>query len=441
MMRTISFKLKSAAVGMAMMTFAQAADWKSQEQLVNTDQLLELHTSNTHFSLSGFPQQMQFRPMNVYSHDAKIQVLSDQGNYELPRSNRLYFISVNTDDKAAIYLDKTNGLIGGHITTGKIEYHITSRKHSDQSQVIKLVEEDMEHEFDCANEDLNQWDIPFPEEINPTVVSKVASRGGNPTYQALIVADTDNEFLWNKFNNNTNNARDWIENLFANMNLIYESELDLSLKIRSIILRVDTTPSGNPDFNQDPNNFNSGLSGFTNYWSGQNGNNSSVFTALLSGNSIGSNSFSGVAWVNAYCSQGFGYSINRIGSNFPASIADLFVGHEIGHNLGSSHTHCEALGAGGSYVDQCYSNKNGCYAGPTSCPAGGVGTIMSYCHAPAAGFDGSGPQVGPPSSPNCNTSEDMHPLIVNKLAGRVQNNFPNCITSFQTDLIFADSFQ
>jgi len=167
-----------------------------------------------------------------------------------------------------------------------------------------------------------------------------------------------------------------------------------------------------------------------------------VFIALLSGTIICSTSFSGVPWVNAYCSQGFGYSINRLGSNFPASIADLFVGHEIGHNLGSSHTHCEALGPGGSFVDQCYANeRNGCYTGTTSCPAGGAGTIMSYCHAPPQGFDGAGDDVGPPASPNCNTSEDMHPLIVTKLAGRIQSNFPNCITSFQTDLIFADGFQ
>jgi len=144
------------------------------------------------------------------------------------------------------------------------------------------MEETMEHEgFDCANDNLNQWELPFPEYVKPALAAKVASRGGNPTYQAKIVADTDNEFLWDKFSNNTNNARNWIEDLFANMNLIYESELDLHLRIRNIILRVDTTPAGNPDFNQDPDGFNSGLNGFTNYWSGQNGNSSSVFTAFF----------------------------------------------------------------------------------------------------------------------------------------------------------------
>ena len=446
MKRTVISKLKFVGVSLAMvMSLANAADWKKSEHRINTNQLIESHNNIDSFTVTGFPQEMLFRPLQVYGEQATVQVLSDQGDYELPKSNRLFFISVNATDKAAIYLDKTTGLIGGHVTSGKTQYHVHSRMDSNRNQFIKLTEENMEHDFSCDNENFAQWNLPFSDKLNINlntgVVDKVAVRGGNPTYQAQIIADTDNEFLWDKFNNNTASARDWIEDLFANMNIIYESEVDLNLKIRNIILRVDTTPTGNPDFNQDPNGFNSGLNGFSNYWDNLNGNDSSVFTALLSGNSISSNSFSGVAWVNAYCSQRFGYSINRIGSNFPASIADLFVGHEIGHNLGSSHTHCEALGAGGSFVDQCYSNKNNCYVGPTSCVAGGVGTIMSYCHAPPQGFDGNGPQQGPPASPNCNTSEDMHPLIANKLDGRIAGNFPNCITSFQTDLIFANGFQ
>jgi hypothetical protein len=68
---------------------------------------------------------------------------------------------------------------------------------------------------------------------------------------------------------------------------------------------------------------------------------------------------------------------------------------------------------------------------------------MSYCHAPTTGFDAGGPEVGPPASPSCNTSSDMHPLIANKLDGKIQSHYPSCIKDFGTpfDVIFSNGFE
>jgi hypothetical protein len=167
---------------------------------------------------------------------------------------------------------------------------------------------------------------------------------------------------------------------------------------------------------------------------------------LISGKGISNFSFSGVAWVNVYCNNGFSYSFNKIGASFSSTFGALFIGHELGHNFGSSHTHCEQLANGGTdYVDHCYANEqNGCYTGATACPGSGNGTMMSYCHAPEDGFDGNGgPALGPPAASNCDTSTDIHDLIATKLSGRIQSNYPSCIKDFgyDFDTIFINGFE
>ena len=61
--------------------------------------------------------------------------------------------------------------------------------------------------------------------------------------------------------------------------------------------------------------------------------------------------------------------------------------HEIGHNIGSNHTHwCGWApepwnGFGGGPIDNCVSVEGSCPDSPTP----QVGTIMSYCHTTSSG--------------------------------------------------------
>lgn len=69
------------------------------------------------------------------------------------------------------------------------------------------------------------------------------------------------------------------------------------------------------------------------------------------------------------------------------------ITHEIGHNMGSNHTHW--CGWQGGPIDNCYTQEGSCNPGPT--PAPGGGTIMSYCHLRSIGIrfvNGFGPQPG-----------------------------------------------
>jgi hypothetical protein len=100
----------------------------------------------------------------------------------------------------------------------------------------------------------------------------------------------------------------------------------------------------------------------------------------------------GIAWIRVMCA---GYnaadSAGRFAfSNIEPNYEDFptyswtvnVVAHEMGHSLGSRHTHSciWPIGPGGAIraIDSCYDAEGGCFSNNQRRPR--VGTIMSYCH-------------------------------------------------------------
>lgn len=108
------------------------------------------------------------------------------------------------------------------------------------------------------------------------------------------------------------------------------------------------------------------------------------------------NNNGGVAFVGVLCTPTYAVSYANIRpsfSGFPTySWTVEVVTHELGHNLGSPHTHSCTWPNGP--IDDCYFPEGGCAKGPT--PSSG-GTIMSYCHLTTIGINfenGFGPYPG-----------------------------------------------
>jgi hypothetical protein len=193
------------------------------------------------------------------------------------------------------------------------------------------------------------------------------------TLHTLTVAvDTDTELLSLKFGDNTTSATNYIASLFAAMNAMYEADLNVRLLVGTTYLRVGTDPwtvvSGGYATGAQ-------LDEFSSYWATNYSGVSRGLAAMLSGKQPSSSSASGIAWINGLCGTSYGYSFTQVFKvDYLAGDARV-VGHEIGHNFGSPHTHCYV-----PPIDICYKLEGGCYNGDTtSCP-GGPGTIMSYCH-------------------------------------------------------------
>lgn len=265
-----------------------------------------------------------------------------------------------------------------------------------------------------------------------------AGKAISTLHTATIAVDTDNELMQLKFGNNTTSATNYIAALIASMSVMYERDLLVRLLQGFTILRPSTTAdpysqsciflvNGVPVCAANGSQLNE----FTNYWSGGCGGACSgvsrALAMMLSGKQTSNTSASGIAWLNSLCSTGIGYSFSQV-FKFNGSTAahdSRLVGHELGHNFGSPHTHCYS-------VDQCYNAEPGCFGGTPSCPApatyNGVsnvrGTVMSYCH-----------NLG-----GCNSSEVFHPSTVSLLAPLIQNRVGQCIVPLSVAL-FSDGFE
>jgi len=177
------------------------------------------------------------------------------------------------------------------------------------------------------------------------------------------------------------NVETFINGFFNVVATLYDNE-DVPVAISEIF--VWTT--------QDPfptNDSGDALDFYTDYRTSFNGDLAHLLAKTNNGNG-------GIAWLNALCNNSIKYSyadINMTYSNFPNySWTVEVVTHELGHNIGSSHT--QSCSWPGGAIDNCYETEGSCGPGPA--PVNG-GTIMSYCHLTNYGINfanGFGPLPG-----------------------------------------------
>ena len=391
------------------------------------DELLKVQ-DNSAIRFVGWPiapgdhRTVVLRPFKVYGANTRIFEVRSDGMRQVPHSPRKYFIGEIEGEPgsgALVIFDPRTGQVNGLAMSNGESYDMVPVKGGRNREVSVVSTRERVDEFDpsweCGEEEVGEAiDLPLkrPSEKNAAVVKSSAQ------LEAVLAIDTDTELLSLKFGNNTGAAADYVADLIAAMNVMYSRDLGLTLVQGTTYLRTGS----------DPYSANSGssasgpeLTEFGNYWKANYGGVSRSLAAMLSGKSPSQNSASGIAWVGGLCSSSYGYSFSKVfRMNYLSGDAKL-VGHEIGHNFGSPHTHCYSPA-----VDHCISQGGSCYDGPTSCPSGGPGTVMSYCHL-----------VG------CGSTLDFHPTVISNIL----NNHVNPATGVcifeatATNSIFTDGFE
>lgn len=179
--------------------------------------------------------------------------------------------------------------------------------------------------------------------------------------------------LYQLHEESTTNTINYISGVVNEVAAIYRLE-QIVLQIADI--KVWTTP--------DSYDHQDAAHALSSYRSHLDGDFDADFAMLLSGRDEGNG---GAAFINGLCNKHNAYSyctVNGTYSEHTTYSWDVHtIAHELGHNLGSLHTHDCVWGPNGDQaIDGCATG--GCSA---EIPTATGGTIMSYCHQTEAGVN------------------------------------------------------
>ena len=245
----------------------------------------------------------------------------------------------------------------------------------------------------------------LPEHKNPA--SKTTTTLSNNVYNNCLevrVMEVGDYALYQTKGSSTTNVMNYLTALFNNQSTLYRNEgIPIVLKyvqIDSVTDVYQTMTIANSSFFLDKFGYET-----------QNILHGCDLAILASTRlSGGYGAMGGVAWLKAMCqtyvaTDSFGsYAFCNMDNsnvvNFPTFSWDVeVITHEMGHVVGSPHTHrcCwNPPGTGTTAIDGCYTLEGSCAIPSPADPVGG-GTIMSYCHLTSVGINfsnGFGQQPG-----------------------------------------------
>lgn len=209
------------------------------------------------------------------------------------------------------------------------------------------------------------------------------AEASNPDNCIQMYVEIDNDLVNAK--GGATPATDYVLGAFSQVAILYANET-INFAVNEIFAWDTADPYTGPSTSDYLNQFRDNLGG--NY----NGDLAHL---------VGTQGSGGIAYVDVICNSTYGVAYSDINLSY-ADVPNYswtveVLTHEIGHNLGSRHTHDCVWNGNNTAIDGCGPEagyNNSCGGGPL--PA--AGTIMSYCHLVSGiGIDfnlGFGPQPG-----------------------------------------------
>lgn len=284
-----------------------------------------------------------------------------------------YYGKINGQPNSLVSISFFENDIIGLISTVQGNYVIgkSNVKNPIENEYIVYNDQDMlvKEIFPCNTSDANKVALNHPIEL-PINVEAYTTKCVKIYFECDFQTYSDN-------GSNTTTTTNYVTGLFNLVSTLYLNDSILT-SISQINIWTATDPYAA---------FNSTSDMLTEF-STQKSNNGFVgdLAHLLSTRGVGG----GIAWLDVFCSSN--YYKTGVSGSLSTTLTPLptfswnaeVVTHELGHNMGSPHTHACAWNGNNTRIDNCGGNYNIAYQEGTcnSFPANpvGGGTIMSYCH-------------------------------------------------------------
>lgn len=325
---------------------------------------------------SGKPLQLELVKHQLLTEDFTVITSTSNGQPIAYQPGAYYWGIVNGDESSVAAISVFEDEIIGVISTSKDGNMVLGRTEgAAKSASYIFYREDnllLENNFECSASE------------EPVSEGKDSPNAGNEKVAKCVRAYLEAEYNLVTEKGGATGATNFLTGLFNSVAAAYQAEA-----ITTYISQIFTWTTPDPYATSSTS---AALTSFRNYRTSFNGDVAHLI-------SRGAPTGGGIAWVDALCtSYAYAYSYINSGYNqFPTySWSVNVIAHEMGHNLGSPHTHACAWNGNNTAIDGCgpaAGANEGCNA---SIPP--QGTMMSYCHLiSGVGINfslGFGPQPG-----------------------------------------------
>ncbi len=328
--------------------------------------------------IEGEDVELQLYRTNIFTDNFRVELSSNpKENTEIDRG--LHYRGIVADDANSLVTISFVGdeIVGGIYYNGQ-QRSLAKLRNSDDH--ILFANTDLDHRLDFNCEMRPIEGLQLSSQIN-----KAVEKSSSLLDCVGVHLEVDQSFYQDQ-NSNIANTTNYVTALFAQVTAMYANE---SIPVQISFLRIWDTP--------DPYGIDTELDDLTAQGYGTtNGNIVHLLHAQGGG---------GVAYLGGLCNNTFNTGVSNIFgffNNIPTYSWDVMViTHEIGHNLGSSHTHDCVWNGNNTQIDDCgnkYFDEDGdpdtdpepCYDTNNQIIPSNGGTVMSYCHL----FGGVGINLG-----------------------------------------------